>query len=78
MGIDYTQRIARVMAAIHRDPAAQHSLDALADLAGVSRFHFHRIFAAMTGETGLEAVRRIRLNRARSSNSPTVSGWKRP
>ena len=40
------------------------SLDALADVAALSRFHFHRVFRAMTGETLAEAVRRIRMDRA--------------
>lgn len=64
MGTDYTARLKRVYDRIHADPAAVLSLDELADVAALSRFHFHRVFAAMTGETVAEAVRRIRLHRA--------------
>lgn len=48
------------------------SLDRLADVAALSRFHFHRVFAAMTGETVAEAVRRARLNRAAQLLSATT------
>ncbi|MCL4675057.1 MAG: AraC family transcriptional regulator [Pararhodobacter sp.] len=64
MAADYHDRIQRVHAAIHADPAAEHALDDLADIAALSRFHFHRVFTAMTGETVAGAVRRIRLKRA--------------
>jgi AraC family transcriptional regulator len=60
----YQDRIDRVIAHIRQNLAGDLSLDALADVAALSRFHFHRIFAAMTGETVAEAVRRARLNRA--------------
>jgi AraC family transcriptional regulator len=49
---------------IHDNPAGDLSLDALADVAAMSRFHWHRVFHAMTGETAAQAVRRIRLHRA--------------
>ena len=40
------------------------SLDDLARVAGVSPFHFHRLYRAVTGETPLGTVRRLRLLRA--------------
>tara|TARA_R110002074_G_scaffold320126_1_gene490527 strand:+ start:1695 stop:2546 length:852 start_codon:yes stop_codon:yes gene_type:complete len=64
MATNYHDRIQRVHAAIHANPAADHALDELADIAALSRFHFHRVYTAMTGETVAEAVRRIRLGRA--------------
>jgi AraC family transcriptional regulator len=39
-------------------------LEELAQVACFSSFHFHRVFAAMTGETIADHVRRLRLERA--------------
>jgi AraC family transcriptional regulator len=60
----YHDRIARVIAAILADPAAEHSVARLAAIAAMSPFHFHRIYRAMTGEGVAETVRRVRLARA--------------
>ncbi|GGF70100.1 AraC family transcriptional regulator [Mameliella alba] len=60
----YEARIRRVMRHIVDRPDGDLSLDALADVAAMSRFHFHRVYAAMTGETVAQAVRRLRLHRA--------------
>jgi AraC family transcriptional regulator len=60
----YHDRIDRVRAHIRDNLAGDLSLDTLADVAAMSRFHWHRVFAAMTGETLAETVRRARLNRA--------------
>lgn len=60
----YEARIIRVLDYIHDTPDGDLSLDALAEVAAMSRFHWHRVFHAMTGETCAQAVRRIRLNRA--------------
>lgn len=57
-------RIQRVIRHVFDNPAGDLSLDALADVAALSRFHFHRVFTAMTGETVAGAVRRIRVHRA--------------
>ncbi len=62
--INYEDRLRRVVRYIHDNPAGDLSLDALADVAAMSRFHWHRVFAAMTGETCAQAVRRIRAHRA--------------
>ncbi len=64
MVLRYEARILRVLEHIHDNPAGDLSLDALADVAAMSRFHWHRVFHAMTGETCARAVRRIRLHRA--------------
>lgn len=58
------KRLLRVLDHIHDNPAGDLSLDALSDIAAMSRFHWHRVFRAMTGETLAQAVRRIRLQRA--------------
>ncbi len=64
MTASYEKRILRVLMYIHENPAGDLSLDTLADVAAMSRFHWHRVFQAMTGETCAQAVRRIRLYRA--------------
>jgi AraC family transcriptional regulator len=61
---DYYRRIARVIETILADPAAPHSLDSLASVAHLSPFHFHRIYRALTGESVVETVQRVRLARA--------------
>ncbi len=63
----YRARIDRVLAHIERAVAeggGELDLDALAEIACFSRFHFHRIYRAMTGETPAQTVRRLRLDRA--------------
>jgi len=64
MANDYEKRLTRVVDHIHDNPAGDLSLDALADVAALSRFHFHRIFHAVMGETAASTVRRMRLHRA--------------
>ena len=64
MASAYEKRILRVLDYIHANPAGDLSLDALADVAAMSRFHWHRVFHGMTGETLACAVRRIRLHRS--------------
>lgn len=62
---DYAQRIDRAIQFLTESLAddAAPSLQELADAAALSKYHFHRIFRLMTGETVNEAVRRIRLAR---------------
>ena len=64
MPASYEDRLLRVLAYIYDNPAGDLSLDTLADVAAMSRFHWHRVFRAMTGETCAQAVRRVRLHRA--------------
>ncbi|MBY6067764.1 AraC family transcriptional regulator [Leisingera aquaemixtae] len=64
MAASYEDRILRVLAYIHDNTDGDLSLDRLADVAAMSRFHWHRVFRALTGETCAQAVRRIRLHRA--------------
>lgn len=60
----YTDAVQRVIehVATHLDEALE--LDTLASQACLSRFHFHRVFRGMVGETPMELVRRLRLERA--------------
>lgn len=60
----YEDRIRRVLQHIHDHPDGDLSLDALAEVAAMSRFHWHRVFLGMTGETLAQAVRRMRAHRA--------------
>lgn len=64
MAQSYETRMLRVIDHIHSAPIEELSLDALADVAAMSRFHFHRVFVALRGETVAQAVRRIRLFQA--------------
>ena len=40
------------------------SLETLAHVSGFSRYHWHRIYRAVRGETAAQTVRRLRLERA--------------
>jgi AraC family transcriptional regulator len=61
---DYRGRILRVLIYIQEHLDEALDLEELARVACFSSFHFHRIFAAMTGETIADHVRRLRLERA--------------
>ena len=59
--MDYRRRIERVADVIRADPAAPHTLAALAAVAAFSPFHFHRIYRAIKGESVAQNVRHSRL-----------------
>lgn len=61
---EYIARINRVMDYIDEHLGGPLTLDELAGIAAFSPFHFHRIFAALVGETPGQYVRRLRLERA--------------
>lgn len=61
---EYVARINRVIDHIERNLGEPLSLAALADVACLSRFHFHRIFGALMGETLHQFVQRLRVERA--------------
>lgn len=60
----YSARIARVVDYLHDHLEEELNLDILADVAAMSRWHWHRIYTAMQGETAAATVRRLRLARA--------------
>ena len=67
-------RISRAVAAIHRQPAKNWSVEALAAVAGMSRSRFAELFLATVGEPPLRYLHRWRLAMAfdllRNSNLP--------
>lgn len=63
---EYLARIHRVQDHIERHLAEELRLEDLARVACFSPFHFHRVYAAATGETVREFVLRLRLERAAS------------
>jgi len=61
---NYVQRINMVVSYLNQHAEATPSLQDLADIAAISRFHFHRVYRALTGETPSGTIRRLRLARA--------------
>ena len=74
---EYHSRINRVMDYIEANLAETHTLEELAKVALFSKYHFHRIFQAMTGETPFQFLTRLRTAKAASllrySPSLTIS-----
>jgi len=60
----YRERMLEVLLHIQSHLDEPLSLDALAEIACFSPFHFHRIFKGLVGESVKEHVRRLRLERA--------------
>lgn len=60
----YHERIDRVVGFLSDQVEGNPSLEALADIAAISPFHFHRVYRAVTGETPSGTLRRLRLARA--------------
>ena len=57
-------RVARVIRDIESDSAAPHTLDAMAESAGMSRYHFLRAFRRVAGVTPHQWLMRIRMRAA--------------
>jgi AraC family transcriptional regulator len=62
--ITHRALVAGAVGLIERDLDVDHSLELLAERAGVSPFHFHRLFRSVVGEPPASYVRRLRLERA--------------
>ncbi len=60
----YQERIRRVLNRIADNLDEDLSLASLAETAHLSRYHFHRVFSGMVGESVAAHVRRLRLERA--------------
>jgi AraC family transcriptional regulator len=61
---DYKERMLRVLVHIQEHLDEALAAEELAEIACFSRYHFHRIFQGMVGETLMAHVRRLRLERA--------------
>jgi AraC family transcriptional regulator len=61
---EYERRINRVIDHVQAHLGGELTLERLAEVAAFSPFHFHRVFAAITGETLSDFIRRVRLERA--------------
>ena len=61
---DYADCIEDVMRYIREHIGEPLDRETLADIAGFSIPHFHRVFTAHVGESAISYVRRIRLERA--------------
>lgn len=63
---EYKSRINRVLDYIEKNLGKDFTLEELSEIANFSKFHFHRIFAVMVGETLFQFIQRIRLEKAAS------------
>ncbi|MDA3892828.1 MAG: AraC family transcriptional regulator [Salinivirgaceae bacterium] len=68
----YISRVNSVMDYIEQNLDTDLSLQTLAGVANFSPFHFHRVFAAFTGETLNQFIKRIKIEKAASKllNNP--------
>ncbi len=58
---EYINRINKVCDYIDRNLSKSMTLKELSNVAGFSEFHFHRIFASMTGETLFSFIWRLQM-----------------
>ena len=61
---DYQRRINAATNQVARNLNKNHSIEELAAVANFSKFHFHRIYRALSGETVAQMVNRLRLEGA--------------
>ena len=61
---DYAERVQRVVEYLAQHLDETLDLEALAQVACFSPYHFHRIYRALLGETVSDTVQRLRLHRA--------------
>ena len=71
----YISRINRVIDFVENHYMDTLTIDDLADVAGFSRYHFHRIFRAMVGEPLNQFIVRIRVEKSAAMllNNPKKS-----
>lgn len=63
---EYCARMERVIDYIYANYGEVLDIDELADVAAFSRFHFHRMFSGLVGETVGDFIKRTRLERSAS------------
>jgi AraC family transcriptional regulator len=61
---EYIRRVCKAMDYISAHLADNPTLDDIAEAAAFSKYHFHRVFKGVTGETVAEFTRRLRLERS--------------
>ena len=65
--IEYSNRINRVLNYLDDHYSEEHSLESLANIANFSKYHFHRIFTGVVGESLYKYIQRIRIEKAAHS-----------
>ncbi len=63
LNAEYISRINRVLDYIERNIDREFTLDELASVAFFSKYHFHRIFNALMGETLFDFIQRTRVEK---------------
>lgn len=63
---EYKARINKACDYIEKNLSNQFTLEELASVANFSKFHFHRIFMSLLGETPFQFIMRLRLEKAAS------------
>jgi AraC family transcriptional regulator len=61
---EYNARVHRVQDYIEENIAREFTLEELAGVANFSKYHFHRIFHSVTGETLFQFIQRLRIEKA--------------
>lgn len=62
--MNYYQHIERAIVFIEENLYSKIVLDDIADAAFLSKFHFHRVFSSLMGETAVGYIRKRRLSKA--------------
>lgn len=60
---EYFQSVYRVVKYIEEHSDENHTLESLAKIGGFSKYHFHRIFKSIVGESAGDYIRRVRLQK---------------
>lgn len=62
--LEYVSRINKAIDFIDNNLDNELTLEAIAEVANFSKFHFHRIFSSFVGETLFDFIQRIRIEKA--------------